>query len=62
MRASKEMAMPRRKSTAAIPKRATKISVRSKRKKWHDENSEAIQAYNKHVEKHGAFSDDVRSF
>ena len=82
--------MPRQKSPAAIPKRATNVSVRSdlleaareagvnlsatleralteelaaaKRKKWREENREAIQAYNEHVEKHGTFSDDVRSF
>jgi antitoxin CcdA len=33
-----------------------------KRKKWRQENRDAIAAYNDHVEKHGAFSDDVRSF
>ena len=29
---------------------------------WLAENSEAINAYNEHVEAHGAFSDDVRRF
>jgi antitoxin CcdA len=80
----------RRSSTAAVPKRATNVSVRSdllaaarevgvnlsatleralmeelaaaKRKKWREENREAIQAYNEHIEKHGALSDDVRRF
>ena len=33
-----------------------------KRKKWRATNREAIQVYNDHAEKHGAFSDDVRSF
>jgi len=33
-----------------------------KRKKWREENREAIAAYNDYVEKHGTFSDDVRSF
>jgi antitoxin CcdA len=33
-----------------------------KREKWRQENGDAIAAYNDHVEKHGAFSDDVRSF
>jgi post-segregation antitoxin CcdA len=32
------------------------------RKKWREENREAIQAYNEYVEKHGAFSDDMRQF
>jgi antitoxin CcdA len=82
--------MPRRTSPAAVPKRATNVSIRSdllaaareagvnlsatleraltdelaasKRKKWREENRDAIQAYNEHVEKHGTFSDDVRSF
>lgn len=82
--------MPRRTAAAAIPKRATNVSVRSdlleaaraaginlsatleralteelaaaKRKKWREENREAIQAYNGHIEKHGTFSDDVRKF
>ena len=82
--------MPRRSSPAAIPKRATNVSVRSdllsaareagvnlsatleralteelaavQRRKWREENREAIQAYNEHVEKHGTFSDDVRKF
>jgi antitoxin CcdA len=34
----------------------------SKRKKWREDNREAISAYNEHVEKQGTFSDDVRSF
>jgi antitoxin CcdA len=75
---------------AAIPKRATNVSVRrdlldaareaginlsatleraltdelaeAQRKKWREENRAAIAAYNEHVEKHGVFSDDTRSF
>jgi len=31
-----------------------------KRRKWREDNREAIQAYNEHIEKHGVFSDDVR--
>jgi len=34
----------------------------AKRKKWREENREAIEAYNEHVEKHGVFSDDMRRF
>ena len=34
----------------------------AKRKKWRQENRDAIAAYNEHVEKHGMFSDGVRSF
>jgi antitoxin CcdA len=34
----------------------------ARRRKWREENREAIQAYNEHIEKHGVFSDDVRRF
>ena len=34
----------------------------AKRKKWHEANREAIDAYNEHVAKHGVFSDGVRFF
>jgi antitoxin CcdA len=30
--------------------------------KWKAENREAIASYNRHVEKHGVFSDGMRSF
>jgi len=33
-----------------------------KRKRWREENREAIETYNEYVEKHGTFSDDVRGF
>jgi antitoxin CcdA len=32
------------------------------RERWLAENRDAIAAYNDHVEKHGAFSDGVRTF
>jgi antitoxin CcdA len=31
-------------------------------RRWREENREAIESYNEYVEKHGVFSDDVRSF
>jgi antitoxin CcdA len=31
-------------------------------KNWLDENKAAIADYNKHIEKHGVFSDDIRRF
>jgi len=34
----------------------------SQRRKWREENQEAIAAYNEHVAKRGVFSDGVRSF
>jgi antitoxin CcdA len=33
-----------------------------KRKKWREDNRDSIAAYNEHIDKCGAFSDDVRSF
>lgn len=30
--------------------------------KWLDENKAGIDAYNKHIEKHGEFSDGIRRF
>jgi antitoxin CcdA len=33
-----------------------------KRRRWREDNREAIAAYNDYVGKNGAFSDDVRSF
>lgn len=32
------------------------------RNRWRQENREAIASYNEHIEKHGVFSDGVRSF
>jgi antitoxin CcdA len=31
-------------------------------RQWREENRESIAAYNHHVEKHGVFSDESRSF
>ena len=33
-----------------------------RRRKWREDNRDAIAAYNEHIDAHGAFSDDVRSF
>jgi antitoxin CcdA len=33
-----------------------------KARRWREENREAIETYNDHVEKHGTFAEDVRSF
>lgn len=32
------------------------------RRKWRDENRDAIAAYNEHVAKHGTYSDGARKF
>ncbi len=33
-----------------------------KRKRWLEENREAIEAYTRHVEEHGVFSEGMRTF
>jgi antitoxin CcdA len=33
-----------------------------KRRKWREDNRDAIRAYNEHIEKQGTFADDVRKF
>lgn len=48
--------------SAALERALTEELAAIKRKKWLEENREAINAYNEHVEKYGAFSDDVRGF
>jgi len=35
---------------------------KNQRERWLAENRKAINAYNDHVEAHGMFSDDLRSF
>lgn len=35
---------------------------KKQREQWLAENRKAIDAYNEHVEAHGVFSDDLRSF
>jgi antitoxin CcdA len=34
----------------------------AQQRQWREENRESITAYNQHVEKHGVFSDDSRTF
>jgi len=48
--------------SATLERALTEELAASKRKQWREENREAIQAYNEHVEKHGTFSDDMRNF
>jgi antitoxin CcdA len=48
--------------SAALERALTEELAEVKREKWREENRDAIAAYNDHVEKHGAFSDDLRSF
>ena len=48
--------------SATLERALTEELAEAKRKKWREANREAIAAYNEFVEKHGTFSDDVRSF
>ena len=36
--------------------------AKARRKKWRQENRDAVAAYNEYVERHGMFSDGVRLF
>ncbi|TBU97088.1 type II toxin-antitoxin system CcdA family antitoxin [Phytopseudomonas dryadis] len=48
---------------SATLERALAETLRKKqREQWLAENRKAIEAYNQHVESHGVFSDDLRSF
>ena len=48
--------------SAALERALTEELAQVKRKQWREENRDAVAAYNEHVEKHGVFSVDVRSF
>ena len=48
--------------SAALERALTDELANVKRKRWREENGEAIERYNEHVAKHGVFGDDVRSF
>jgi antitoxin CcdA len=48
--------------SATLERALTEELAAARRKRWREENREAIQAYNEHIEKHGVFSNDVRKF
>lgn len=48
--------------SATLERALTEELAAAKRKKWREDNREAIQAYNERIEKHGLFADDVRRF
>lgn len=48
--------------SATLEKGLSEELALRRRQKWREDNRQAIQAYNEHVEKHGMFSNDVRSF
>jgi antitoxin CcdA len=48
--------------SATLERALTEELASVRRARWHEENREAIAAYNEYVEEHGAFSDGVRAF
>jgi len=48
--------------SAALERALTAELAELQRRKWRDENREAIAAYNEHVTKHGTYSDGARKF
>jgi antitoxin CcdA len=48
--------------SAALERALTDELAKVKRKRWREQNREAIARYNEHVEKHGVFGDDLRTF
>lgn len=48
--------------SATLEQALIEILRKRKRDQWVAENKAAIEAYNEHVDKHGAFSDGLRSF
>jgi antitoxin CcdA len=48
--------------SATLERALMRELAESTRRRWREENRKAITAYNEQVEKHGTFSDDVRSF
>jgi len=45
-----------------LERRLEEILAERRRERWLEENREAIDAYNEHVERHGVFSDGLRGF
>ena len=48
--------------SATLESALERALAEEKRKRWREDNREAIAAYNDYVEQHGTFSDDVRGF
>lgn len=48
--------------SATLEQALLKILKKHQRDQWLAENRAAIEAYNDHVEKHGVFSDGLRTF
>lgn len=48
--------------SATLEQALAEALKKKQRERWLAENRKAITAYNEHVEAHGVFSDDLRSF
>jgi antitoxin CcdA len=48
--------------SATLERALTEALAEIKRRKWCEDNRNAIAAYNEHIDEHGVFSDGVRSF
>ena len=48
--------------SATLEQALAEALKKKQREQWLAENRQAIHAYNEHVEAHGVFSDDLRSF
>ena len=48
--------------SATLEQALAEALKKKQREQWLVENRKAINAYNEHVEAHGVFSDDLRSF
>jgi antitoxin CcdA len=48
--------------SATLERALERELAKERRKRWRQENRDAISAYNDHVEKHRTFPDDVRTF
>ena len=48
--------------SATLEQALTEAVKQKQREQWLTENRNAITAYNEHVEVHGVFSDELRSF
>lgn len=45
-----------------LEQRLEEVIARQRRDQWLAENQQAIDAYNEHIERHGVFSDGLRTF
>ena len=46
----------------ALENRLVELLLEEKRRRWQDENREAIEDYNRRIENHGVFSEGLRRF